>query len=243
VVVIKTADEFNPDIDPNYWPEIVSQRILDSIAGGYITDTLIGRTPRYRMTPAQLKAPHVANFRDALIAASNIWQVELSDADRSFWKAIDADRDGARPNMQGTYANGWNLFAMFSLAPLMMNPQATLPPQQREGWPADLVQFIEASSATQLLKCRVIGAVQMPAENVNLIFVHQVDPEHIGRGDQTRRTLMAGYHAFGQTPPGGEEFTVSAPYTFEAGDTVATLLREHVNTLEVKNSVQALTAT
>jgi len=239
---LKLNEPLPADTRDPYWEEICSQREREDPDAPWDRVTYRVRRKRRTPSPSERLTQHLLQFTNALRAAANLWHNTLTQADRDFWKAVNADRDGARPNMLTTFANGWNLFAMFALAPLIESAPAAWTPPQPEGTPADDIIFFKADSAAQLLRCINYQTYFPAVGNANIIFIHQVDPTHVGRIDATRRTIVAGYHTITPTSDPVEGFAFPPPYPFAAGDQVSILIREHVSILEVNNRLRTLTA-
>lgn len=203
-----------------------------------------GTTYHYRLNTTRQFMTSIDNrFNTDIKAVAEIWHNVLTQPQRDWWKAVNADRDGARPAMRKGTINGWNLFAMYALAIVHFPPMPDFDWTVHEGWGMDSITFDSADSATQHLIFTRVHSVLPDAGARDFLFVHQVDPLHVDRRDADRRTFLIGYHEVENESDLIEEFTVDAVYLFNSGDTVQVLVREHVAGLCVNNTLLTCTAT
>jgi hypothetical protein len=182
-------------------------------------------------------------FNNRIRAVAEVWHNILNDDERAAWKAADAAKDGARPNMSGTDANGWNLFAMVALAPVALNITAFLEQYADATTEPDAVTFDKAEASTQELTF-TLGFSNPPWSDAHIFaIVHQVDPLHIDRRSATRRTFCVGYYQCEEAPVGDQTFTTPIAFPFNVGDKVQVLLRLHRSLDGVDNHVLSCTAT
>jgi len=182
-------------------------------------------------------------FITRIRAVAEVWHNVLGDEERAAWKAADATKDGARPNMDGTFANGWNLFAMVALAPLTWSYGNFLAEYADSTTEPDSITFDEADANEQKLTF-TLGFSNPPWADAHIFaMVHQVDPLHIDKRDASRRTYCVGYYQCEEAPVGDQTFTTPVVFPFNLGDKVQVLFRLHRSLDGVTNHMLSCTAT
>jgi len=194
-------------------------------------------TPRANMTSINNA------FINRIRAVAEVWHNILTEDERERWKAADATKDGARPYMKGTDANGWNLFAMVALAPVALNITEFVEQYADATTEPDAITFDKADANAQELTF-TLGFSNPPYSDAHIFaIVHQVDPLHIDKRDATRRTYCVGYYQCKEAPTGDQTFKTPIAFPFNNGDKVQVLLRLHRSLDGVDNHVLSCTAT
>jgi len=244
-VAWKKLDTPLHEVEETYTPHIGAIGtpfvLLDADNGFPTSGTLVNaRAPRARR-PAQIKN-NVAQlaFAAAIQAVVDIWNNDLTQADRDFWQTISSDRDGARPGMKPSPANGWNLFSQYAY---QIHRSGATPPNDwhvLEGTPCKKIWLVHADHADSILT--ITAEYEARQEGTDFLMIFQIDPAYLGKRDDTRHTHMIGYHAMPPDAPLVDTFTKVAHWQFKKGDTVQILARAHITSLEVQNFTPAIRA-
>jgi len=176
-------------------------------------------------------------FINRLRKLAAMWRDDLTPAQRNVWKMNSVIFAAARPNMEEPMPNGWSFFAEVGMAFVAAGISSQALATTDNPQDPDSLTFDSAITATGVLSFSA-GFSGPPYSDVNtFIFVHQVDPEHVDRRDNTRRAYQYGFHQCLHAPAPDQPFTVQASYPFAAGDLVQVLVRIHKSLNGVTNLI------
>lgn len=203
-------------------------------------DTFILRTRHKVPKPEKKRKPELHNFGAAILAVRDIWNIQLTQADRDFWQSLSEDRDGARPNMKPSPSNGWDLFSQYAYAIVVSGATPPNGWHVQEGWPCKNVYLVDAHYRNSLLT--ITAEYELRQEGTDFIMIFQINPAFIGKRDATRHTWLIHYHPMPPHAPLIDTFTAVAHWKFRRHDTVQILARAHITSLEVKNFTPSIRA-
>jgi len=172
----------------------------------------------------------------------HIWTDEYTSTERTLWNDAAWTTNGARPQGQPPYGDGWKLFLCTCSQPLKTGTGARQHQSPGTGNTPTLMQLLTATVGTQKLAGLITYASPPPASNPNDLYIYQIDPLRLGSLRPERFTAYLGHLEIstGGAPTVAWEF--DAAYPFASGDLVACLIRHHSGLAGVSNAIDSATA-